>query len=248
MNIGAGTLYLIPVTLADLKGMPDGSGVLLQASLPPAVRERIGKLDLYAAESAKSARAFLNAVGTPIAIQTIEIVEIGHAADAAILTPLVDALKAGRDVGVLAEAGCPGIADPGALMTNLAHGAGIRVVPLVGPSSILLALMASGLEGQRFAFHGYLPVKPVPREVEIRRLEARSHTCAETQIVIETPYRNTQLLASLMAALRPDTRLSIGVDLTLKSEWIAMKTIADWRAATLPNLDKRPTVFLFLAA
>lgn len=248
MNIGAGTLYLIPATLSDLKGTPVDSGELLEASLPPAVRERIGKLDIYAAESAKSARAFLNVVGTTIAIQTIEIVEIGHAADAAVLTPLVDALKAGRDVGVLAEAGCPGIADPGALMARLAHGAGIRVVPLVGPSSILLALMASGLEGQRFAFHGYLPVKPALREAEIRRLEARSHKYAETQIVIETPYRNAQLLASLTAALRPDTRLAIGADLTMKSELIAMKTVADWRAAALPNIDKRPAVFLFLAA
>jgi 16S rRNA (cytidine1402-2'-O)-methyltransferase len=246
-----GTLYLVPATLGDLKnGTAGEEAALLDASLPPAVRARIRILTTYAAEDAKSARAFLKAAGIARPLLEIEIIEIGHAPRDAELQPLLARLKQGVDVGMLAEAGCPGIADPGGTLARLAHAAGIRVAPLVGPSSILLALMASGLEGQRFAFHGYLPVKAPAREQAIRDLEARSRKDKETQIVIETPYRNGALGAALLATLKPDTWLCIAVDLSLPGERISTRRVAAWRQTAAAELapDKHPAVFLFLAA
>lgn len=247
----SGTLYMVPTTLGDLKaGLSGAESELFEASLPPAVRARIRSLTAYAAEDAKSARAFLKASGIDRPLQEIEIIEIGHAPQEAQLQPLLAKLKQGVDVGMLAEAGCPGIADPGGSLARAAHAAGIRVAPLVGPSSILLALMASGLEGQRFAFHGYLPVKSPAREQAIRDLEARSRKNQETQIVIETPYRNGALASGLLAALKPDTWLCIAVDLSLHSERVTTKRVAAWRNVALADAvpDKHPAVFLFLAA
>lgn len=246
-----GTLYMVPATLGDLKaGLSGAEDGLLDASLPPAVRARIRGLTVYAAEDAKSARAFLKASGIERPMQDIEIIEIGHTPQDAQLQPLLAKLKQGVDVGMLAEAGCPGIADPGGSLARAAHAAGIRVAPLVGPSSILLALMASGLEGQRFAFHGYLPVKAPAREQAIRDLEARSRKNLETQIVIETPYRNGALAAGLLAALKPDTWMCIAVDVSLPGERITTRRVSAWRQAPLAELvpDKHPAVFLFLAA
>jgi 16S rRNA (cytidine1402-2'-O)-methyltransferase len=244
----SGALYLVPATLGDLKSAQDSS--LIEASLPPAVRARIAALTVYAVEDAKTARAFLKACGTALPLQGIEIVEIGHAPENGQLKPLLDKLAQGIDVGVLSEAGCPGIADPGSQLARLAHAAGARVVPLVGPSSILLALMASGLEGQRFAFHGYLPVKSPAREETIRELEARSRRQRETAIVIETPYRNGALHQALIAQLKPDTWLCVAVDLTLPSEKVRTRRVSAWRQAGTTELapDKHPAVFLFLAA
>jgi len=246
--MSAGTLYLVPASLGDLKAAQEGS--LLEASLPPAVRARIAGLGVYAAEDAKSARAFLKAAGTNSPMQAIEIIEIGHAPRDDDFKPLLAKLKAGVDVGMLAEAGCPGIADPGAALARLAHAAGIRVVPLVGPSSILLALMGSGLEGQRFAFNGYLPVKSPAREEAIRELEVRSRRLRETEIVIETPYRNGALQQALLASLKPDTWLCVAVDLTLATERIRTRRVSQWRSAPPAELaaDKHPAVFLLLAA
>lgn len=243
----SGTLYLVPATLGDLKAGQDLP--LLDASLPLTVRERIAALTAYAVEDAKTARAFLKACGTSLPLQSIEMFEIGHAPEPAQLKPVLDKLAAGADVGVLSEAGCPGIADPGSQLARLAHAAGVRVVPLVGPSSILLALMASGLEGQRFAFHGYLPVKSPAREEMIRELEIRSRKQRETQIVIETPYRNGALQQALLATLKPDTWLCVAYDLTLPSEKVRTRRVSQWRqAAGELAPDKRPAVFLFLAA
>ena len=238
----------MPATLGDLKATQDDA--LLQASLPPAVRARIHTLTAYAVEDAKTARAFLKASGTSLPLQEIRIVEIGHQPEAAQLKPLLDLLAAGTDVGVLSEAGCPGIADPGSQLARQAHAVGIKVVPLVGPSSLLLALMASGLEGQRFAFHGYLPVKPPAREEAIRELEARSRRQRETELVIETPYRNQALHQALIAQLKPDTWLCIAVDLTLPGERVVTKRVSAWKKAPPSELapDKHPAVFLFLAA
>jgi 16S rRNA (cytidine1402-2'-O)-methyltransferase len=159
---------------------------------------------------------------------------------------LLRPLREGRPLGLLSEAGCPAIADPGALLVEAAHREGFRVVPLVGPSSITLALMASGLEGQRFAFCGYLPRDAGERVRRIRELEARSRKEAETEIFIETPYRNDSLLSALGATCAPTTRLCVAADLTLASESVATKTIADWRRAP-PAIGKRPAVFLLLA-
>ncbi|HEY4373304.1 MAG TPA: SAM-dependent methyltransferase [Burkholderiales bacterium] len=244
----SGTLYLVPATLGDLKAGQDLP--LLDASLPPAVRERIAALTAYAVEDAKTARAFLKACGTSLPLQGIEMFEIGHTPEPAQLKLVLDKLATGVDVGVLSEAGCPGIADPGSQLARMAHAAGVRVAPLVGPSSILLALMASGLEGQRFAFHGYLPVKSPAREEMIRELETRSRRQRETQIVIETPYRNGALQQALLASLKPDTWLTVAVDLTLASEAVRTRRVSQWRQAAPKEMapDKHPAVFLILAA
>jgi 16S rRNA (cytidine1402-2'-O)-methyltransferase len=243
----SGTLYLVPATLGDLKTEHDAA--LLEASLPPAVRVCIHQLTTYAAENAKSARAFLKAAGTALPLQELEIHEIGHQPQDAQLKPLLEKLSAGVDVGVLSEAGCPGIADPGSQLARLAHAAGARVVPLVGPSSLLLALMASGLEGQRFAFHGYLPVKSPAREEAIRELETRSRRQRETEMVIEAPYRNQALHQALIAQLKPDTWLCMAVDLTLPGERVITRRVSAWKKAPAADLapDKHPAVFLFLA-
>ena len=246
--MSTGTLYLIPATLGDLKA--DADAALLDASLPPAVRARAASLTTFAVENAKSARAYLKLVGMGRPIAELEITELGHAPDDKTLKPLVDKLLRGIDVGVLAEAGCPGIADPGAQLAHLAHLAQVRVVPLTGPSSILLALMASGLDGQRFAFAGYAPVKSPQREACLQQLEARSIRERETQILIETPYRNGAMMQALLATLKSDTRLCVAVDLTLATESVRTMRVDAWRK-TPPapgTLDKKPAVFLFLAA
>ena len=156
-------------------------------------------------------------------------------------------LLAGRDAGLMSEAGCPAVADPGALLVRRAHEAGIRVVPMVGPSSLLLALMASGLNGQSFAFHGYLPVDEEARKKRIKELEAESARLSRTQLFIETPYRNDRMFEALRSTCGPETRLCIARDLTVESEWITTRRIAEWKKAAAPDLAKRPTVFLLLA-
>jgi len=193
----------------------------------------------FAVENAKSARAFLGGLGMPV--RDLSFVEIGEDV-AALLRPL----REGRPLGLLSEAGAPAIADPGAALVEAAHAAGFRVVPLIGPSSIVLALMASGLEGQRFAFCGYLPRDAAQRRKKIQQIERRSRTERETQIFIETPYRNDALLAALLEACREDTRLCVAADLTLPSESVQTQPIAQWRRAR-PSIGKRPAVFLLLA-
>ncbi len=224
-------LYLIPTTLG---GPPEHS-------LPQAVIETVRGLRDFAAENAKSARAFLASLDMPCAMRDLRIATIGEDPQA-MLAPL----REGRALGVLSEAGCPGIADPGQSLVAAAHAAGFPVVPLVGPSSILLALMASGLEGQRFAFCGYLPREAPERRARIRALERRSREARETQIFIETPYRGDVLLAALLEACHPETRLCLAVDLTLPGEHIAMRRVADWRKASA-QIGRRPAVFLLLA-
>jgi 16S rRNA (cytidine1402-2'-O)-methyltransferase len=224
-------LYLIP---AALGGDP-------RRVLPAPTLEAVRAIRDFAVENARSARAFLSAVDMPCPVRELRIAEID--ADAhAMLAPL----RSGRSLGVLSEAGCPGIADPGQALVAAAHRAGLHVVPLVGPSSILLALMASGLEGQRFAFCGYLPREAAARARRIRELERRSRAARETQIFIETPYRNDALLGALLEACAPETRLCVAADLTLESEQIATRRVREWRGAR-PALLRRPAVFLLLA-
>ena len=260
--MSAGTLYLIPTTLGDLKDAAGSASetitnsgatagaTLIEASLPAAVRARALSLNTFAVENAKTARAFLKAIGVTRPIAELDITEIGHAPDEKTLKPLVDRLLRGIDIGVLAEAGCPGIADPGAQLVRLAHEKNIRVVPLTGPSSILLALMASGLNGQHFAFAGYAPVKAPQRDEFLKKLEGRSARERETQILIETPYRNGALVQALLAALKPDTHVCVAVDLTLTTESILTRRVSEWRKSPPAPalLDKKPAVFLFLAA
>lgn len=210
-------------------------------ALPASALDTLRALRSFAAENAKSARAFLADVGMPCPIRdlSVSVVEKGFSRE-------VQLLKNGESVGLLSEAGCPAIADPGAPLVEAAHKEGIRVVPLVGPSSIVLALMASGLEGQRFAFCGYLPREAAERKRRIGELEQRSRKETETQICIETPYRNDALLAALLDSCRSETLLCVASDLTLNTESIDTRTIARWRASR-HTIGKRPTVFLLLA-
>lgn len=208
-------------------------------ALPASSLRIVTGLRDFAVENAKSARAFLGGLGMPV--RDLSFVEIGEDV-AALLRPL----REGRPLGLLSEAGAPAIADPGAALVEAAHAAGFRVVPLIGPSSIVLALMASGLEGQRFAFCGYLPRDAAQRRKKIQQIERRSRTERETQIFIETPYRNDALLAALLEACREDTRLCVAADLTLPSESVQTQPIAQWRRAR-PSIGKRPAVFLLLA-
>jgi len=198
----------------------------------------------FVAENAKSARAFLGAAG--LQVREIRIAELNEHTAAAEIAHLLQPLREGRSLGLLSEAGCPAIADPGAALIDAAHAGGFRVVPLIGPSAITLALMASGLEGQRFAFCGYLPRESAERAQRIKELEQRSRREEETEIFIETPYRNDALFAALLATCAPGTRLCVAADLTLASESIRTQPIAAWRRER-PAIGKRPAVFLLLA-
>ena len=223
----AGTLYAIPSTL----------GGRAKDALPATALEQIRALRVFCVENAKSARAFLKDVGMPCPIQDLHISEKGD---------FIETLRGGASIGLLSEAGCPAIADPGAALIEAAHREGIKVVPMVGPSSIVLALMASGLEGQRFAFCGYLPRDAGERKKRIKELEARSRRERETQIFIETPYRNDVLLGALLEFCNSETLLCVASNLTLDSEKVTTKTVSRWRTDR-PAVGKHPTVFLLLA-
>jgi 16S rRNA (cytidine1402-2'-O)-methyltransferase len=233
----SGCLYLIPVPLGDIAP---------SAVLPAAVLERATLLDCYVVEKAKSARAFLKAVGVHRPLAEIEVHEISAETTAAEIESLLSPLLAGRDVGVLSEAGCPGVADPGAALVLAAHRKGIRVQPMVGPSSVLLGLMAAGLNGQNFAFCGYLPIAAAERKRRIRDLEEYSRRMRQTQIFIETPFRNVALFAALLEDCRASTLLSIACELTLPGESIATKPVGEWRKSAAPGLARRATIFLLL--
>jgi 16S rRNA (cytidine1402-2'-O)-methyltransferase len=222
-----------------LYAIPTPLGGKAHDALPASALEKILTLKDFAVENAKSARAFLGELGMPV--RELNIFELEKDNDP--LKPL----REGRPLGLLSEAGCPAIADPGAALVEAAHREGFRVVPLIGPSSLILALMASGLEGQRFAFCGYLPRENAERERRIRELEKRSRNEQETEIFIETPYRNDVLLTSLLSTCGARTRLCIAADLTLPTESVQTKTIAEWKKAP-PEIGKRPAVFLLLAS
>jgi 16S rRNA (cytidine1402-2'-O)-methyltransferase len=234
----AGTLYLIPVPLGPTAP---------KDSLPANVLETIRPLTYFVVEEAKTARAFLKAAGTDTPLQALQIEELNEHTKADALDRLLAPLRAGNDIGLLSEAGCPAVADPGANLVALAQKENLRVVPLIGPSSLLLALMASGLNGQRFAFQGYLPAKEIERSKAIRDLETESRKRQQTQLFIETPYRNTAMFQSILQSCQPNTRLTVASDLTLASEYVITKTIQQWKKQTPPEIERRPTVFLLLA-
>ena len=222
-------LYCIPTPLG---GSPEDA-------LPASALEKVRGIQDFVVENAKSARAFLGALGMPVRELNITVITEND-------DPLAP-LREKRVLGLLSEAGCPAIADPGAKVVEAAHREGFRVVPLVGPSSMMMALMASGLEGQRFAFCGYLPREAADRAKRIRELEQRSRREQETQIFIETPYRNDVLLSALLEACNGTTRLCVAADLTLAGESIKTLAIAEWRRAKAP-IGRRPAVFLLLAS
>lgn len=226
-----GILYAIPTPL----------GGAAADALPASALATVRSLRHFVVENARSARAFLKEAGVPCAIQELDISVLESD-----ISKHIKKLQKDISIGLLSEAGCPAIADPGAALVAAAQAAGIRVVPLVGPSSIVLALMASGLEGQRFAFCGYLPRESGARARKLRELEARSRRERETQVFIETPYRNDAMLGALLEACAPGTLLCVASDLTLPSEQIRTRTISAWRSAG-HAIGKRPTVFLLLS-
>ncbi len=245
-----GTLFLIPNTL----GPTDAQAGALDGVLPGQVQAITSQLGYFVAENAKTARAFLKlvAVDRPLSrpLQEIRIAELNVNTPAAALSALLEPLLAGEDAGLVSEAGVPAVADPGADLVRLAHQHGITVRPLVGPSSLLLAVMASGLNGQSFAFNGYLPTDAAARSKRIRDLEARSRSEKQTQLLIETPYRNGQMLEALVASCQPGTLVCVATDLSLASESVRTMTAAKWKAqlaaGKAPDFHKKPTVFLFL--
>lgn len=234
----AGKLYLIPVSLGE---------TAWSVFLPQHSRDITCGLRHFVVENAKTARAELKRLGHAQPLRELMIDQLPAKPDSKQIEQLLAPLLSGHDLGLMSEAGCPGVADPGALLARRAHELGIRVVPLVGPSSILLALMASGLGGQQFAFHGYLPARDPERSGRIGELEKESQRLDQTQIFIETPYRNEVMFEALLKACKPATRLCVASNLTLADEQIATRRIVEWRAATPPTLHHRPTVFLLSA-
>ncbi|MEV4778796.1 SAM-dependent methyltransferase [Burkholderia sp. LMU1-1-1.1] len=238
-----GTLFLIPNTLGETEA--------LSSVLPEQVQQITSQLDYFVAENAKTARAFLKLVNANHALakplQEITISELNVNTPAAALAGLLAPLLAGRDGGLVSEAGVPAVADPGADLVRLAHQHNIPVRPLVGPSSLLLAVMASGLNGQSFAFNGYLPTDAAQRATRIKELETRSRKEKQTQLFIETPYRNAAMLEALVAGCAPSTLVCVATDLSLASETIRTMTAAQWKSAKAPDFHKKPTVFLLLA-
>ncbi|WP_459617687.1 SAM-dependent methyltransferase [Bordetella sp. 2513F-2] len=234
----SGALHLIPVGLGEAPA---------ERWLPAEVRALAGRLDTYIAENAKTARAFLKLIGTVRPLQEIAIHTLARDTDTALIDAWLAPVRAGAEIGLVSEAGCPAVADPGAAVVARAHRAGIAVRPWVGPSSLLLGLMASGLDGQRFAFHGYAPVDPADRARQLQAWEQQSARHDQTQLFIETPYRNAAMFKSLLGALRPDTRLCVARALTTDDEWVRTLTVAQWQREPAPDLDRKPTLFLFLA-
>jgi len=227
-------LYLIPSTLGET------ASIETIPALTVALLQRLGHLIV---ETPKQARRFLQACGMRLSERRIQFYVLDeHTRDAALLS-LLAPIREGVDVGMLSDAGCPAIADPGAKLVRLAHTLGIEVMPLVGPSSIALALMASGLNGQRFAFHGYLPVDPQARMRALQALEKNAATGDQTQIFIETPYRNNQLLNAILHTCAPSSLLTLAVDLTLPDQFIRTRSIAQWRKDQI-DIHRRPAVFL----
>lgn len=232
-----GTLYLIPCPISDETAPWD--------VLPAANRDVMNSLDYFIVENTRSARRFLSKAGVERPIGELEFRELNeHTAAGREVEELVKPLLEGRSAGVISEAGVPGVADPGALAAEACHRLGIRVVPLVGPSSILLALMASGLNGQSFAFNGYLPVKPPERAKALRALERRAHAEGQSQIFIEAPYRNVKLLEQMLSVCGAETRLTVACDITSPDEYISTRSVGEWRRVPMPDIGKRPTIFI----
>ena len=240
---GAGALYLIPVPLSMT---PDAAA--LHAALPAPALAKARELRHFVVEQAKTARAVLKHLHMPVPLRELAFAELNEHTPENALPGLLNPLLRGQDLGLMSEAGCPAVADSGAQLVALAQHRGIRVIPLIGPSSLLLALMASGLNGQRFAFHGYLPAKAEERGNAIHELEKESRARQQTQIFIETPYRNRALFAALLQYARPDTLLCLATSLTLPDESIRTHSIRDWQKLPAPNCERRPTVFVLLAS
>ena len=229
-----GKLYLIPVNLGES---------LSEKFFPPLNAKIIEGIDDFIVENEKSARRFIKQILPEKSQQSLKLYGLNKFTEATEIPEFLNAAKEGKNMGLLSEAGCPGVADPGAEIVKLAHRFNIQVVPLVGPSSILLAMMASGMNGQSFTFHGYLPIDKKERKHEIKQLERISSEKNQAQIFIETPYRNMKFLEDLIQNLHPATRICVACDLTLESEFIKTATASEWKNIKT-DLHKRPAIFI----
>lgn len=235
--MSSGIIYMIPCPISDERAVWD---VLPQANLGV-----MNSLDYFIVENVRSARRFLSKAGVERRIEELEFVELNeHTRSAQDVERMLKPVLEGRSAGVISEAGVPGVADPGADIVALAHRKGVRVVPLVGPSSILMAIMASGLNGQSFAFVGYLPVKEPERIKRLKELERRAKEENQAQLFIEAPYRNIKLFETMLKTLSPKLKLTVAVDITSPEEFIVTRTIEEWKRSGVPDMAKRPTIFL----
>ena len=232
-----GTIYMIPCPISDERDVWD--------VLPKSNLDIMNSLDYFIVENIRSARRFLSRAGVARKIEELEFVELNeHTTSSADVERMLKPVLEGRSAGVISEAGVPGVADPGADIVALAHNHDVRVVPLVGPSSILMSVMASGLNGQSFAFVGYLPIKDGERQRRLKELEHRIRTEHQAQLFIEAPYRNVKLFDTLIKSLSPQMRLAVAADITSPNEYIHTHTIAQWRKLGVPDIAKRPTIFI----
>jgi len=234
MNKAKGKLYLIPTRLGDNAPLE---------VLPISIKRVIENIDYYIVENEKTARRFIKKISSSKSQPSLKINILNKFTEANELPSYLNACLEGKNVGLLSEAGCPGIADPGAEIVKIAHQKGIRVIPLVGPSSILLALMSSGMNGQNFAFNGYLPIEKSERKASLKQLERLSFDKKQTQIFIETPYRNNKMLEDICKSLNINTRICVACDITLPSEYIKTQTVEEWKHTTV-DLHKRPCIFI----
>jgi 16S rRNA (cytidine1402-2'-O)-methyltransferase len=234
MSFQKGKLYLIPTTLGDNEPLE---------VLPLSVKKVIEQLDTFIVENEKTARKFIKRITPRKSQPSLTILKLDKYADQLEVRSYLDACENGVSIGLLSEAGVPAIADPGAEIVKLAHEKNIRVVPLVGPSSIILAMMASGFNGQNFTFNGYLPIDTLERKKEIKRLEKLSKEKNQSQIFIETPYRNDKMFADLKSTLTPTAKLCIACNITLEDEYIRTLDVKDWKNEN-PDLHKKPTIFI----
>lgn len=232
-----GILYLIPSPLGDAP---------VDFSIPHSVKEIVNGIDNYIVESEKSARRFLIKLGINKAIDELNFFLLNEHTRDRDFEKLLRPLLLGKNMGLISDAGCPAIADPGAEVVLLAHGSGVRVIPLAGPSSIILALMSSGLNGQKFCFHGYLPAERHGRIKKIKELEQESDSENQTQVFIEAPYRNQKLLEDILGNCKTETLLCIACDITLPAEFIMTKSVGEWKKK-IPDINKRPAIFLIYA-
>jgi len=237
MTKDKGTIYMLPCPISEQRDVWD--------VLPKSNLEVINSLDYFIVENIRSARRFLSRAGIERKIDQLEFVELNeHTSKVEDVERMLRPILEGRSAGVISEAGVPGVADPGADIAALAHRHGVRVVPLVGPSSILMSVMASGLNGQSFAFVGYLPIKDGERARRLRELERRVREERQSQLFIEAPYRNVKLYETLVSTLSPTLRLTVATDITSPEEFILTLPIAEWRKRGVPEIAKRPTIFL----
>ena len=230
-----GKIYMLPCPISE--GNP-------YDVLPEGNRAVMAGLDYFIVENVRTARRFLSAAKIGRPIEELEFAECNEHTTAMEIEPLLRPVLEGRSAGIISEAGLPGVADPGADVVALAQSKGIEVIPLVGPSSLLMALMASGQNGQSFAFNGYLPIKPAERSKALRHFERRAHTEGQSQIFIEAPYRNEKLLGDMLSTLMPTTRVTVAVDITSPTQSIRTLSVAEWRKMPAPEMHKRPTIFI----